>query len=174
MAVYVFSDPHFDSEKIIANGNRPFRSVADMNAALIHNYNTVVLKQDICYWLGDVMYGATQEKIRHILNQMHGRKYLILGNHDRNHSVSWWLAAGFDRVFANPVYLAEYYIMLSHEPLAEFGSAKPIVNYHGHIHIQDYDFPNHDACINVCVEKTDYKPVPLANPYLTEVRRFSR
>ncbi len=174
MAKFVFSDPHFDSANIIINGERPFRSVAEMNRTLIRNYNLVVGKQDICYWLGDIMYDASKIKVANILRQMRGRKFLILGNHDRGHSMTWWLSCGFEKVFDHPIYDAEHYIMLSHEPLPEFGNMPPIVNYHGHIHIQDYDFENHNQCINVCVEKTNYKPVPLVNPFITNARKFSR
>lgn len=174
MAEYVFSDPHFDSENIIVNCDRPFRSVSEMNTKLIENYNAIIQKQDICYWLGDVMYGATKEKVSKILNRMRGRKYLILGNHDRGHSETWWLSCGFDKVFSNPIYDAKRYIILSHEPLEEFGNMHPIVNYHGHIHTQDYDFINHKQCINVCVEQTNYKPVLLVNPYINKLRDFSR
>ncbi|MBR2012240.1 MAG: metallophosphoesterase [Alphaproteobacteria bacterium] len=174
MATYVYSDPHFDSEKIIVNGQRPFNNIAHMNQTLIKNYNSVVQKQDVCYWLGDVMYGATKEKVYKILHQMNGRKYLILGNHDRGHSETWWRDCGFDKVFLHPVYIAEQYIMLSHEPLPEFGDTSPIANIHGHIHIQDYDFANHANCINVCVEQTGYKPVLLQNPFLATPRQFAR
>lgn len=174
MAKYVFSDPHFDSESIIVNGCRPFSSVAEMNETLIKNYNNVIGKQDICYWLGDIMYGATKDKVANLLRQLRGRKYLIMGNHDRGHSETWWLSCGFDKVFSHPIYDAENYIMLSHEPLPEFGNLSPIANIHGHIHIQDYDFKNHNNCINVCVEKTDYRPVLLNNPFLQERRIFSR
>lgn len=174
MAHFAYSDPHFYSEKIIGYGNRPFKSVDQMNATLITNYNAVVGKQDVCYWLGDIMYGATKDKVREILSKLHGRKYLVMGNHDRDHSAKWWLDAGFDLVFEHPIYLAEYFIMLSHEPLPEFGTAAPIVNYHGHIHIQNYPFSNHTQCINVCVEKTNYRPVPLINPLIIKPREFER
>ena len=174
MAKYVFSDPHFDSESIVVNGCRPFSSVAEMNETLIKNYNNVIGKQDICYWLGDIMYGATKDKVANLLRQLRGRKYLIMGNHDRGHSETWWISCGFDKVFSHPIYDAENYIMLSHEPLPEFGNLSPIANIHGHIHIQDYDFKNHNNCINVCVEKTDYRPVLLNNPFLQERRIFSR
>ena len=174
MATYVFSDPHFDSEKIIVNGQRPFANVYEMNQAIITNYNMIVKKQDICYWLGDIMYDASKEKVYKVLSRMRGRKYLIMGNHDRNHSETWWLSCGFDKVFSHPIYDAKNYILLSHEPLPEFGNNPPIVNYHGHIHIQDYDFAEHKQCINVCLEQTNYKPVPLINPYITQPRIFSR
>lgn len=174
MATYAFSDPHFDSIRIIENGKRPFQSVAEMNETIIRNYNTVVKKQDLVYWLGDIMYSATQDKVHRILTQMHGRKYLILGNHDRSHSESWWLNCGFDRVFSHPVYDARNFILLSHEPLPEFGNMPPILNYHGHIHIQDYDFENHQQCVNCCLEVTNYKPIPIVNPLITKPRVFSR
>lgn len=174
MARFVYSDPHFDSESIIRNGRRPFQTVSEMNAKLIENYNSVINKHDVCYWLGDIMYGATPEKVRKVLQQMRGRKYLILGNHDRGHSENWWLSCGFDKVFSHPIYDAVNYILLSHEPLPEFGNLPKIANIHGHIHIQDYDFENHAHCINVCVEKTDYRPVPMANPFIDEIRKFSR
>lgn len=174
MNKFVFSDPHFDSEKIIGYGMRPFQNVVEMNHTLIKNYNAVIGKQDLCYWLGDVMYAATKDKVRKILSQMHGRKYLIMGNHDRTHSETWWLSCGFERVFSTPVYDARQFIMLSHEPLPEFGNIAPIANFHGHIHIQDYDFEPHHQCVNVCVEKTGYKPVPLINPFTSQLREFSR
>lgn len=174
MATFVYSDPHFYAEKIISYGRRPFASVDEMNNKLIANYNAMISKQDVCYWLGDVMYGATKYRVQTLLSKLHGRKYLILGNHDRSHSVAWWTAAGFDRVFDHPVYMAEQFIMLSHEPLPEFGNVYPIVNYHGHIHIQDYDFSQHKQCINVSVEETDYRPVRLINPYITGPRVFER
>jgi len=171
---YVFSDPHFYSERIIVNARRPFSNVFEMNKTIIKRYNAVVGKQDHCYWLGDVMYAATKEKVQAILSAMHGRKYLILGNHDRNHSECWWRDCGFDKVFSHPVYDAENYIMFSHEPLEEFGDLPNIVNYHGHIHINGYDFENHDHCINVCVEETNYAPVPVINPFLDKPRVFER
>ncbi|MDR0741687.1 MAG: hypothetical protein LBF28_02845 [Rickettsiales bacterium] len=174
MARFVFADPHFDSENIIKFGARPFISVAEMNETIIQNYNIIVGKHDKCYWLGDIMYNATKEKVAGILRQMHGRKLLIIGNHDRVHSVKWWESCGFDFVCEHPVYDAENFIMLSHEPLEEFGNNPPIVNYHGHIHIQDYDFPNHRQCINACLEQTGYKPILLINPYIPNPRKYSR
>ena len=119
---YVFSDPHFDSENIRRNANRPFQTVDQMNNTIISNYNQIIQKSDVCYWLGDIMYDAKKDKVRNLLRRMNGHKYLIMGNHDRNHSAWWWLDCGFEQVFKHPVYDAENYIMLSHEPLEEFGN----------------------------------------------------
>ena len=97
MRRYVFSDPHFDHEKIIEMANRPFHNVGEMNNTIIRRYNAVVGKQDVCYWLGDIMYNATKEKVQKVLSRMRGYKCLIMGNHDRNHSECWWKDCGFDK-----------------------------------------------------------------------------
>lgn len=169
---YVYSDPHFDSQKIISLTKRPFSSVEEMNAVLIENYNAVIQDRDaVCYWLGDVMYSATKEKVSKLLGKMNGRKYLILGNHDRNHTETWWRDCGFEKVFTYPQYHPETKIFLSHEPLEEFNLDKlgsDIVNVHGHIHNNGYDFKNHKNYINVSVEETGYKPVVLQNSRLTQ------
>lgn len=168
MNTYVFSDPHFDSVHIIQNAKRPFKNTQEMNSTIIKLYNATISKKDICYWLGDIMYDATKEKVRKIIFQMKGRKYLIMGNHDRSHSENWWLDCGFDKVFRHPVYIEKKHLILSHEPLPEFGNLPTVANYHGHIHINDYDFPVHEHCINVCVEKTNYRPVLLVNPFFKQ------
>ena len=172
---YVYSDPHFDSQSIIRNTHRPFNSVEEMNATLIANYNAVIKdKCSVCYWLGDVMYDASKEKVSKLLRCLTGRKYLILGNHDRNHSETWWRECGFEKVFTFPQYDPTHYIMLSHEPLPEFRLTPNIVNVHGHIHNNGYDFEKTDNYINVSVEETDYKPVLLSNPRLLQPRIFER
>lgn len=167
--VYVFSDPHFDSENIIHLTHRPFKTVEEMNATLIRNYNMVVRKQDTCYWLGDVMYGPTKEKVRAILSQMHGRKYLVRGNHDKRHSEKWWKEAGFDKVYTHPIYDQKRHVILSHEPLKEFSNIPGVANFHGHIHSNGYDFKGHKHCVNTCVENTDYRPIPLINPFISAI-----
>jgi len=120
------------------------------------------------------MHDATQDKVQKILRRLNGRKYLILGNHDRNHSETWWLGCGFEKVFTYPQYDASRFIMLSHEPLPEFNNYPAVINVHGHIHNNGYDFEAHDNFINVSVEETDFKPVLLQNPKLKELRVFER
>ena len=66
-----------------------------------------------------------------------------------------------ESIFERPVYIASDRIVLSHEPLPEFARMIDAKNYHGHIHIQCYPFPNNWHCINVSVEKTDYRPIPI-------------
>lgn len=67
---------------MIKYANRPFRDVAEMDAALIANWNAVVQPGDCVYHLGDLAL-TNEARIEQILAQLAGQKFLILGNHDR-------------------------------------------------------------------------------------------
>lgn len=53
------------------------------DAWLINLWNSIVKKEDIVYILGDFCLG-TKAKTEYILNKLHGKKYLIRGNHDKS------------------------------------------------------------------------------------------
>lgn len=76
------SDPHFDHKKIIQYANRPFDDVQQMNTALIDNWNKTVGPNDEIYCLGDFAF-APPDRMEQIAAQLNGKKYLILGNHDK-------------------------------------------------------------------------------------------
>lgn len=54
-----------------------------MDRTIVANWNNLVGKDDTVYHLGDVAF-ATPDRIKHILENLNGRKILIIGNHDRN------------------------------------------------------------------------------------------
>lgn len=153
---FVYSDPHFGHENIIKYENRPFSSVEEMNLQLVKNWNKVVSKGDTVFVLGDIAFKLKKEEVANIIKQLNGKKILILGNHDRSKSVSWWLDVGFHTVSEYPIcYKWRYW--LSHEPLT-LHPELPYINIHGHTH----SLPSvSDLHINVCVEQTDYKPLLL-------------
>lgn len=55
--------------------------VADMNKAIIDQWNSIVGFSDIVYMLGDVSF-ARREETEKLLDRLHGRLYLVKGNHD--------------------------------------------------------------------------------------------
>jgi calcineurin-like phosphoesterase family protein len=59
---------------------RPFFTVAAMDEEMIRRWNEVVAPEDIVYHLGDV--AMKVQAIERILPRLHGRKILIVGNHD--------------------------------------------------------------------------------------------
>ncbi len=79
--VYI-SDWHYGHGNIIAFDNRPFRSVEQMNEALVERWNSVVEPGDIVYVLGDMFWCNSSVAIP-ILQKLNGQKFLIKGNHDR-------------------------------------------------------------------------------------------
>jgi calcineurin-like phosphoesterase family protein len=151
--VYVISDHHFGHTNIIDFESRPFRDADEMTETMIEKWNAVVTKDDKVIHLGDFSF-LNKDKTASIVSRLNGYKTLILGNHDRGRSRSWWLDAGFDEVSENPIVYNGFYF-LSHEPMY-MNKHMPYVNVHGHIHGQKYEGKQY---INVSVELWDYTPI---------------
>jgi calcineurin-like phosphoesterase family protein len=148
-----------------------------MNNALIDNWNAVVNDEDSVYVLGDFSLESSSTT-RNIVQLLKGHKYLVMGNHDRQQPPLWFRSAGFEYVSEYPI-VVDCFFILSHEPMftglvknqttGAFSLTTPLVglsdsnimmygNIHGHTHsfsIADKHYRN------VCVEKTDYRPVLL-------------
>lgn len=160
MNTFFSSDYHFYHNNIIRYQSRPFDSVEEMNQGLIDNNNSVVGKKDTLYIVGDIAIGATPLEIANILNQMNGRKILIVGNHD----IPFLKHADFTSCFAEihhllSIKLNKQYIQLCHYPLeiwdrAHYGSFM----LHGHSHGNLPDNPN-KLRIDVGVDAQNYMPL---------------
>ena len=147
------ADPHFCHKNIIEYERRPFENLHHMSKELIKRWNKIVRKVDKIFVLGD--FAFTNKKITtEIVKQLRGRKYLILGNHDHEHSIHWWLDTGFERVYDYPI-LFEKFFLLSHEPVY-LNEGMPYANIHGHLHSKKLSLHTY---INVSVENWDYTPV---------------
>lgn len=95
--LWLASDYHFWHSKVIHYCKRPWRTVEEMNYCLIDNWNQTVSAQDPVIFFGDFAF-CGPGKIRAIVEQLHGRKFLIRGNHDRKFSISKWTRMGFEEV----------------------------------------------------------------------------
>lgn len=80
MITHFYSDPHFGHANIIKHAARPFADLEDMDAQLCHNYRAAVSETDFVLWLGDCSWRLPA--LRDLLQDLPGRKALILGNHD--------------------------------------------------------------------------------------------
>lgn len=78
--VFFTSDTHFGHTNIIKYCNRPFSSVAEMDAELIKRWNSKVAEGDVVMHLGDFCFGNAK-KYR---DQLNGEIRMIRGNHDRD------------------------------------------------------------------------------------------
>ena len=96
------------------------------NEMLIDHWNSVVSKDDIVYFLGDLGFGNLND-IATYSRRLNGHKCIILGNHDkRKHTGDGAIVynedveleykdCGFERVEFNPIILKSYFF-LCHEP----------------------------------------------------------
>jgi calcineurin-like phosphoesterase family protein len=84
MSIWFSSDHHFGHRAILTYSHRPFTDVAEMDAALIRNWNERVAERDDVYHLGDIIFRLSKERTEEILRQLRGRIHLVRGNHDRD------------------------------------------------------------------------------------------
>lgn len=75
------ADWHYGHENALHFDNRPFKTVDEMNAALIDRWNRAVEPGDIVYVLGDMFWRGSSAV--EVLKSLVGQKCLIKGNHDR-------------------------------------------------------------------------------------------
>jgi calcineurin-like phosphoesterase family protein len=74
---------HF-GHKAIA-GHRGWENVEEHDAHLIEQWNKVVAKRDTTYIVGDVTMEKSKDYYK--LDQLNGRKIVVLGNHDRHQDI---------------------------------------------------------------------------------------
>lgn len=80
---YYISDPHFfHAAQNTKMDQRGFESVELMNQYMLERWNQKVHKNDEVVILGDLSWGKAKET-NELLEKLHGRLYLIQGNHDR-------------------------------------------------------------------------------------------
>ena len=157
MNIWITSDTHFGHTNIVGpeisswkSGYRDFKSLHEMNMALVDGINKYVKEDDVLYHLGDWSFGGVQ-------NILQFRKYivcknihLILGNHDQ-HIVD--KEVKFDDTSFNPfelfssvqdvlhLKLGKTEVFLSHYSHRVWnGSHKGVIHLYGHSHnsIPDY------------------------------------
>jgi len=80
--VWFTSDSHASHRNIIKYCNRPFKSVEEMNAKLIENWNALIEPGGLTFHLGDFCFG-TIENWKDFRSQLNGDIILIKGNHDK-------------------------------------------------------------------------------------------
>lgn len=107
--IYFTADTHFGHERIIKHCSRPFHSVQEMDAVLLHNINELVGENDILYHLGDFcgkipkQNTAQRKFLEQYRKQIRCRKIvLIAGNHDpryKNDQPKEWLSSLFSEVY---------------------------------------------------------------------------
>jgi calcineurin-like phosphoesterase family protein/2'-5' RNA ligase len=159
--VFITSDLHLGHANIIKYCDRPFKDVYDMNRTLIYNWNSTISKNDVVYFLGDLVYGRNSST-DDWLHKLNGKITFIKGNHDKSNSVEMLdhFIVEFDGI--------KFY--LTHNPanVPETWNGWVI---HGHVHNNSHDYDmkqrypyiNYNKkTVNVSVELTNYNPLKLS------------
>ena len=163
---YYIADPHFGHENILKLCQRPFGSIEDMNRALITAWNERVTGNDTVFILGDLFYRCADPEP--ILQQLKGRKQLIIGNHDS----SWMDKVDLSKYFVSVDPFLEITdgvrgITLCHYPLLTWKHKLRTFMVHGHIHndtTSDF-FPLlavRERVLNAGVDINGFRPVTFA------------
>lgn len=137
--IWFTSDMHINHQNIIRFCNRPWKTTAEMDKALIENWNSVVGENDIVFDLGDFAF-APNSKWKEILESLKGHHYLILGNHD----ISRWpgdkVMELFERVENQMLLKIDgRFVYLNHYPFLCYGGSyrgdqQAVYTLYGHVH----------------------------------------
>ena len=162
-------DQHFDHFNILKYCNRPWSTVEEMNDNLIDNWNKKVSKNDLVYIVGDFTLSHSQERIKELLKQLNGQKYLIMGNHDRKnpqgfHEVSYYkeVRDSYKGQVCKVIlfhYAIEFWQGAFAKDLRGDNAKIPTVHLHGHSHGLATIKPNR---YDVGVDQWNFEPVTLA------------
>lgn len=125
MEVYLISDTHFNHDNIATYCDRP----KDFTERIIREWNGVVKHDDLVIHLGDVLIG-NRRSVDSLMAVLPGRKILVRGNHDRQHSNTWWMEHGFSFACDGMKFRNCW---LTHEPSTSLADGCEL-NIHGHLH----------------------------------------
>ncbi len=156
VSVFFTADTHFGDHRVLNIGRRPFASVAEMDEALVANWNAAVAPDDTVWHLGDVARRAAE--MPGLLARLHGIKHLIRGNNDppgTAQAEGWASVADYAEIEVDGTPL-----VLCHYPFRSWNrQGRGAVDLHGHSHGRLKPMPRqHD----VGVDARAFRPVTLA------------
>lgn len=165
------SDTHFCHENIVRFSGRPFANAAEMNEELIRRWNETVPEDGIVFHLGDFCMGGSADW-NNIMYRLHGKIYLILGNHDMK-NIKQGFMQRFELVTQQmTIRVGGQSIILNHNPfLCYGGSYRDVWQLFGHVHSgplskTGLDLPRLKMLFplqyDVGVDNNDFRPVSFA------------
>lgn len=139
--IWFTSDWHLGHGNIIKLCNRPFKTVEEMDEAIIGNFNDTVKDGDMIYHLGDICLGNWnnyKDKIKHRLGFTNW--CYIRGNHDSSTIIDRLKASIACNIYDYwEAFLLEskQMLVMSHYPFEDWnGRYKGSIHLHGHTHGQ--------------------------------------
>ena len=125
--VRFIADLHFGHK--FCSEKRGFNSTEEHDDFIVQKWNSRVHKRDVTYVLGDITMESSKEY--HRLDQLNGRKIVVLGNHDMPKDIPL-LMQHVDKIAGMIKYKG---VFLSHAPIHPMELDYRVShNIHGHIH----------------------------------------
>lgn len=159
MRRWVIADLHFNHKNVLDYCDRPYDNVEQMNEDLIKKWNNTVAHDDIVYVLGDFTLSRDLTLIKQWCEALHGRKILIMGNHDTRKPADY-ISCGFTVATRKPM-LVEPRVTLMHEPPLAENIWSRMIYVFGHVHNKHCEADDYGNCICVSAERINYTPVDL-------------
>lgn len=160
MAVFFTADTHFGHAGARALYRRPFASVAEMDAALVENWNATVGPEDEVWHLGDFALHRGPAEMEALLARLHGRrKHLVTGNNDgpATLALAGWASV---RPYAE-IEVEGRGLVLCHYAFRTWRNMhRGWLNLHGHSHGRLKPLPQQR---DVGVDARGFRPVRLAD-----------
>jgi calcineurin-like phosphoesterase family protein len=132
---FYIADAHFGHKAILHYDRRPWFGITEMKFDMIKLWNQKVRNCDEVYILGDFCFSDADEW-KWILSRLHGKKYLIKGNHEPKQipdDISQMFVLISDYMEVND---GDYKVLLSHYPIIsyKYDSNPCVLMFHGHVH----------------------------------------
>jgi calcineurin-like phosphoesterase family protein len=159
MAIYFTSDHHFCHAAARTFYRRPFASVADMDREMVARWNSVVEPGDDVWHLGDFVVRQSPERVAYLVEMLHGRKHLIVGNND---DAAVTACAGWHSVqpYAEVTVDGAMLVLCHYQFRTWRDMGKGAVNLHAHSHGRLKPLGRQ---FDVGVDVWDFRPVRLAD-----------
>lgn len=154
--IWFTADTHFGHANIIKFCNRPVSSVNEMDEMLVERWNERVKAGDTVYHVGDFAWKNHAD----YLKRLHGKKHLVLGNHDSlSQMVGLKGRGGWESIW-DIMYVSgidTLPIVLCHYPMRSWNRAfHGAKHLYGHVHGAFAPMSNN---LDVGVDCWDHRPV---------------
>lgn len=99
--IYYTSDFHFGHKRILDFERNQFKDINEHDRFIMTVLENRLSSQDELYFLGDL--GWTSEEIAIRFKNLRGKKYMIIGNHDKDKTYLYKSKYGFTHVYKYPI-----------------------------------------------------------------------
>lgn len=164
--IFFTADTHFGHSKSFITEPRGFKTVEEMNEAIIERWNKIVKSDDIVYHLGDIFLNNDKVGIE-CVKRLNGTIFMIWGNHDTDvkknllsrecHILGGWYSY-LIKYGKLSLYLSHYPSITANYDEKHFN--QHVINLHGHTHQQkNFLYVDNPFMYHVGVDSHNCAPV---------------